>query len=52
MFQFSFFKFLEDTSHFCGATDTRFVFVITSGFQSQSEQPYLCFAEASMLHIP
>ena len=45
--------FVEDISPFCGTTDTP---VWTSGevpygFQSQSGQPYLCLAEAYVLHI-
>ena len=40
-----FFTF-EDTSHFCGATDTPFWIYgdVSSGFQSQCGQPYLLFA--------
>ena len=38
-------KILENVSPFCGATDTQFWTSgdVSSGFQSQSGQPYSCF---------
>ena len=47
-------KILEDMSPFCGATDNQFWTSgdVSSGFQSQSGQPYSNFAEVYVLHIP
>ena len=43
IFKFFYIQFLENASPFCGVTDALFW---TSGFQSQSGQPYLHLAEA------
>ena len=49
-----FLKFLEDVSPFCGATDTLFWTSgdVSSGFQSQSGQPYSHLIEAYVIYIP
>ena len=53
MVNFIFFKILEDINPFCKATDTPCWTCAdsSSGFQSQSEQPYSHLVEVYVLHI-